>query len=242
MSEKFVTSAADILQRSAHGTPLLMYHKIGPQPWRAQSRALYVSPQLLRRQLGGLLRAGRQAVNPGDVRTAARAFSVTIDDAFACVQRHGLPILQEFGICATLFVVAGMLGETNQWDPERLMDKSEIREWLAAGQKIGSHTLTHPRLTQLGAGLAREEISASRKLLEDEFGVSVKDFCYPYGDQNPVVCDLVAAAGYETGCTVESRAVTASDNPFRLPRLLARYRWPGPKAVLTRIFGRFGRQ
>ena len=47
------------------------------------------------------------------------------------------------------------------------MDEVQIQEWLAAGQRIGSHTCSHAHLPQLSEAAAREEISASRKKLED---------------------------------------------------------------------------
>ncbi len=243
VNSDFVTSARDILRRSPHGIPILMYHKIGPEPWQARSRALYASPALLRRQLSGLRRAGLRSVDPAEARSARDAFAITIDDGFAGVLAHGLPVLQALGMRATLFVVAGLPGGTNEWDlvagepRERLMDAGEIRAWLHAGQRIGSHTLTHPRLTGIPAAQAREEVHSSRKRLEDEYGVPIEDFCYPFGDHNEAVRGLVEEAGYRTACTIEPRVTTAADDPLRLPRLLARYRWPGPKAVVARLLG-----
>ena len=49
------------------------------------------------------------------------------------------------------------------------MDKAQIATWIEVGQEIGSHTLTHPRLTQGSVQQAREEIIGSKKKLEDTF-------------------------------------------------------------------------
>ena len=49
----------------------------------------------------------------------------------------------------TLYVVAGRLGGTNDWDEGprlRLMDADQVRAVAAAGHEVGSHTMTHPRL------------------------------------------------------------------------------------------------
>jgi peptidoglycan/xylan/chitin deacetylase (PgdA/CDA1 family) len=54
---------------------------------------------------------------------------------------------------------------------------------------------THPFLTRLSAAQAREEIAGNKKKLEDRFSRPVRHFCFPYGDWNPAVRDLVAAAG-----------------------------------------------
>ena len=115
------------------------------------------------------------------------------------------------------------------------MDEAQIREWLAAGHEIGSHTLTHPFLTRISPQRAREEISASKKKLEDRFGRPVRHFCYPYGDWNPAVRDLVMAAGYETACTTEFGVNTGATPPFELKRILARYQSISFKALKERL-------
>jgi peptidoglycan/xylan/chitin deacetylase (PgdA/CDA1 family) len=93
---------------------------------------------------------------------------------------------------------------------------------MAAGHAIGAHTRTHPALTKIPADRAREEISGSKKILEDRFGVEVKHFCYPYGKVSPAVRDMVAEAGYETAVTTEPGVWTEETDPWLIPRLSAR--------------------
>src|SRR5262249_33719327 len=118
------------------------------------------------------------------------------------------------------FIVADLIGKRNEWDvvhgdvPEPLMDKTQIREWLAAGQHIGSHGLTHRNLTKLSVADAREQILGSKKKLEDLFGAPVRHFCYPHGKWNARARDLVEEAGYATACTTQFGVNTA-----RTPRL-----------------------
>jgi len=102
---------------------------------------------------------------------------------------------------AIQFLVPSYIGKLNEWDlrdgetAEPLMDTEHIRDWLRAGHSIGSHSLTHARLTRLTLRDAREEIFASKKKLEDDFAVAIEHFCYPYGDWNEPVRDLVVEAG-----------------------------------------------
>jgi peptidoglycan/xylan/chitin deacetylase (PgdA/CDA1 family) len=146
------------------------------------------------------------------------------------VLRHGLEPLAENGFRAIQFLVAGFLGRRSEWQAqygevlEPLMDASQVREWLAAGHEIGAHTLTHPWLTRVSELEAREEIRGSRLRLEDLFGVPVRHFCYPYGDWNPAVRDLVQEAGFATACTVEFGVNAAATPHFELRRVTARYR------------------
>jgi peptidoglycan/xylan/chitin deacetylase (PgdA/CDA1 family) len=130
---------------------------------------------------------------------------------------------------AIQFLPVNFLGLRNDWDvstgeaPEPIMDVSQVKEWISAGHDIGSHTLSHPFLTRLSQDAAREEISASRRKLEDLFGRRVEHFCYPYGDCNPVVRELVQEAGYNTACTTEPGLNSPNGSCFALKRFTARY-------------------
>jgi peptidoglycan/xylan/chitin deacetylase (PgdA/CDA1 family) len=157
---------------------------------------------------------------------------------------HALVPLARNRFYAIQFLVADLLGQSNEWEQhegevrEPLMDAPQVREWLAAGHEIGSHTLTHPHLTQLPPGQAREEIFASKKKLEDLFGRPIRHFCYPYGDWNEVIRELVQEAGYETACTTGPGVNTAADSSFALKRFTARYPSRNLKAIWSRLSAR----
>lgn len=154
---------------------------------------------------------------------------LTFDDGFVDVFENALPVLHQHGFRSIQFLVADLLGKTSEWQkdsgevPGKLMDKTQIKDWLASGQEIGSHTLTHPRLTQIPPSEAREEISASKKKLEDFFGFAVEHFCYPYGDWNQKVRDMVQNAGYKSACITKFGINTADADRFALKRITVRY-------------------
>lgn len=217
----------------AGGTSILTYHKFGPAPRGARLKGMYLPAELFRRQLREFQDAG--FANP-DFDTvldpapeAGRRCFLTIDDGCENVLHNALPALQARGAKAILFLVAGLLGKRTEWQAgtgevlERIMDAGQVREWLAGGQSIGAHTLTHPHLDRLPEDRAREEIAGSRKLLEDIFGVAVRHFCYPYGDHNDRVVGLVREAGFMTACTTHAGANPAGADPLRLLRITARY-------------------
>src|SRR5262249_1769787 len=158
-----------------------------------------------------------------------KAVSITFDDGFADVYENALPALREHGFGSIQFLVVELLGKTSEWQissgevPGGLMDKKQIKDWLAAGQEIGSHTLTHPWLTRISLSQAREEISGSKKKLEDTFGRVVEHFCYPYGDWSPAIRDIVAEVGYKSACTTKFGVNGADAHPFELKRITVRY-------------------
>ncbi len=225
------------------GNPILTYHKLGPRPARARIKGLYLSQKLFSRQLQELKAAGFSngtLANCAGPR-AGRRMVITFDDGYVNALRYGLEALHRSGFKAVQFLVANLLGKCNEWDvdsgerPEPMMDATQVREWLAAGHDIGCHTLTHPFLTQIPEAKAREEISASRKKLEDQFGRAIEDFCYPYGDWNEGVRELVAEAGYKTACTTVSGVNTPADSPLALKRFTARYRSRTFKGLWSRL-------
>jgi hypothetical protein len=116
------------------------------------------------------------------------------------------------------------------------MDESQIREWLAAGHQIGAHTCTHPRLSQFSKAQAKEEISASRKKLEDRFGLPIKHFAYPYGDYNESTVELVRQAGFESAVTMHRGVNTPSTPALELRRWAARYPSRTIKTLLRGFF------
>ena len=222
------------------GLPALMYHKILRPPRDARARGLFVSPALFRRQMRELRAAGFSSAppGPGTDGNPDRRILITFDDGFTNVLDHALPALRECGFQAINFLVADLLGRHNAWETaagersDPLMEAAQVRDWLAAGQLIGSHSLTHPRLGQLPLADARREIFDSRKKLEDRFGVAIEHFCYPYGNFSPAVRDLVVEAGYATGCSVEVGLNTAATDRFALKRFLVRHHQPGLLALV----------
>lgn len=227
------------------GTPILTYHHVGRRRSGARLKGLYVSPSLFCRQLGELKQEGFQTGDFGSIlgqkRLQERRVFLTFDDGFLDLHEHALPSLQKHGLKGIVFVVADLIGKTNVWQQaqgdivEPLMNKAHIRVWLGAGMEIGSHTLTHARLTHLPMDHARDEITNSKKKLEDAFGRPVEHFCYPYGDWNSSVRDLVAEAGYRTACTTESGINTPDTSPFELKRFTVRYRSRSLKNVWSCI-------
>jgi len=213
------------------GYPVLTYHKLGPRPARVRLKGLYVSTKLFGRQLAELRAAGYTSGSLADCAgpRQPRQIVITFDDGYVNVLRYGVQPLAAQGFRAIQFLPVNFLGQRNEWDvavgeaPEAIMDAAQVREWLAAGHTIGSHTLDHPRLTQLPVAAAREQILSSRKKLEDLFAVAIEHFCYPYGDWNPAVRDLVAEAGYRTACTTGAGVNVAGSSPFELKRFTARY-------------------
>jgi len=229
------------------GVPILTYHKVGPRPFGARLKGLYVKPSRFKKQMEELSTASYKTICPADaaihsLSNVPHRIAITFDDGYLDVLENALEHLVAHHFQAIQFLPANLIGKRNEWDlgegevPEKLMDVAQVREWLAAGQWIGAHTLSHCRLSSLSIQAAKEEIFASKKKLEDTFGVPVEHFCYPYGDCNDAVRSLVQEAGYHSACLTQFGINTPDTDCFSLKRITVRYPSLSFKALKARFF------
>jgi peptidoglycan/xylan/chitin deacetylase (PgdA/CDA1 family) len=94
----------------------------------------------------------------------------------------------------------------------------EVREMESAGIEIGSHTVTHPLLTNIGIERLRRELTESRNRLEDVLDHRVDLFCYPNGNSSAAVVQEVERAGYRCAVTTDPGFNDDRSNPLTLRR------------------------
>lgn len=213
------------------GIPVFVLHKTATPPPDVRDPFDYVRPEVLEEKMASLISTGLKPLTLDALtgKALATGFILTFDDAYVNTLENAVPVLARHNIRSITFVVAGRMGGHNEWDVargekrERLMDQVQVREWLAAGHEIGSHTLTHPNLKTVSKPQAREEIFASKKLLEDSFSVPVRHFCYPSGKFDANIQDMVREAGYETASTVLPGINPQGQNLFELRRFSPLY-------------------
>jgi peptidoglycan/xylan/chitin deacetylase (PgdA/CDA1 family) len=200
------------------GFPVLMYHAVDTA---VDPYAVQVSPGRLRQQLQTLRRLGYRGVSMQDLfgagGSADRLVGLTFDDGYADFADTAVPILDELGFTATVFVVAGQLGGTNEWDdpPRRaLMRADQVRAVHAAGHEVGSHGMNHVRLVGMSAERVSHELVESKAVLEEIIESPVSGFCYPYGVLDPRTVRQVQDV-YDYACGV---AVRPSGNRWAIPR------------------------
>lgn len=196
--------------------PILMYHHIAAPPADAGRHAcLFVPRTEFRDHLAALRAMGRATATPeaycahlAAPSAGAAPVWITFDDGFLNNYTEAFPELRAAGMTATFFVVVDrVLGG----DPA-YMTLAMMREMVAAGMAIGSHTLSHPRLARLAPADRRREIVDSKHRLEDALGAPVTSFCYPYGNWDAACVDVVREAGYELATsTIRDNRNTAAD-------------------------------
>ena len=151
----------------------------------------------------GILLGLRDAAR-GDVWGAARAAAIALGfastaagfaagsmtginralpDGYADFHSRAMPLLDQHGCTATLFVTTGWVQDADMRlaAPGRMLNWTQITEAADAGVEIGAHTRRHPQLGQLPQKLVREELYTSKQWLESKLGLPVPGLAYPFG-------------------------------------------------------------
>ena len=204
---------------------ILMYH--GVADVADDPHLLCVPPARFAEQMAWLKRRGLRGVGIGTLvdamgrGQARKLVGITFDDGYTSVLDKALPELKRHGFGASVFIISGRLGGTNDWDEGPvfpLMSGTQVMELAAEpGIEIGSHSQTHVRL----AGLAREQLAAevagSKTALTALLDAPVRGFAYPYGSMDAAARRAVQDAGYDYACAVE--APVAEIGRMALPRI-----------------------
>jgi peptidoglycan/xylan/chitin deacetylase (PgdA/CDA1 family) len=195
--------------------PILEYHVLGSAPADAPYPELYVTRPDFHQQMDWLDSHGYQAVTLEEVEDAwydggtlpAKPVVVSFDDGYRPQFTYALPELRRHGWPGVLNLKA----EGSD------LYTSNVEAMIAAGWELASHTINHQDLTTLDAAGLKEELSGSRQLLRRDYGVPVKDFCYPAGQFDSTVIEAVKQAGYVTA-TTEISGYADRESPYELAR------------------------
>lgn len=176
---------------------------------------LSLTPRTFEAQLDVLTRLGIHSGGRAELqrlaageRLGGRHAFLTFDDGFADTVTAALPRMAERGLTGMAFVLPGHLadGSPLAWPevageaarrPElmRSIDWPMAEQLAEAGWEIGSHSMTHARLTECSEEARAEELLESRRLLAERFG-HCDTLAYPFGAWDGRVAEAAAAAGY----------------------------------------------
>ncbi len=134
---------------------------------------------------------------------------------------RGLTKLQRDAGLAALFASLEVVPQAK--DPDLMLTWEQVHQMAADGFRFGSHTLTHPILSQLSLAEAAHEIEQSKRRIETALGRPVTTFAYPSGrpqDYSSDIVNLVRDAGYAAAVTNATfRVNEIGEDLYRLNRL-----------------------
>lgn len=201
--------------------PILLYHHIAVP---TEPNEFFVAPDDFRAQMQALKDWGYtpipldllvKAINQG-AALPMRPVVISFDDGDITVYRTAFPIMKEFGYTGIMYIVG------NRLETDGFMDTAEIKEMIAAGWQVGSHSMTHTDLTK--STDVTWELSQSKTDLETALGVPISSFAYPFGLQTEGIMTSVShyySSAVGLGATVDQ----APSNLLYLWRRPVKYGW-----------------
>ncbi|MBN1319770.1 MAG: polysaccharide deacetylase family protein [Thermoleophilia bacterium] len=203
--------------------PVLMYHYVDEEPPPAGPYAdgLTVRTPDFIRELEYLVVNGHRTVTLAEVYLAmagvrelpAKPVALTFDDGGLDNYEVAFPLLKEYGFNATFFVITERIGMEGQ------MDWDQLREMVAAGMSIQSHTVSHPGLPGLSDARLQSELVESRAIIAEGVGEPGYVLSYPSGAYDQRVIEAAKAAGYVMAVATDHGAEVSPEAPFEITRL-----------------------
>jgi peptidoglycan/xylan/chitin deacetylase (PgdA/CDA1 family) len=181
-------------------------------------RPYVLTPDELRALLVEARRGPRQAIPVGlvPIELGGAFYALTFDDGAASDYEVAFPMLRELGMRATFFVVPTLV------DTPGYVGWAQLREMVAAGMEVGSHSLTHPFVNTLDrAGLERE-FGESKRILESRLGLPVRSASLPRGWEPPSFRPVLRELGYRVFCTSRVGWWYPGADPLAMPRVAVR--------------------
>lgn len=140
-----------------------------------------------------------------EIPVKGRNLLLSFDDGFYSNRKVAENILGPRNIKALFFVVSDFIGISNREDERKFisknifpgsipslipvsmtgMNENDIKYLINNGHEIGSHTVSHARLSQINNLSELEtEIIQSKNDIEKKFNVPIRHFAYTFGDFN----------------------------------------------------------
>ncbi len=216
--------------------PILLYHRIATVS--EDPISLCVSPESFENHLVflkknyNLIPLSKLSERLLNGTLLGNEMAITFDDGYRDNMLNALPLLEKYNVSATIFITTGMLGQTAafEWDKEyrekdraSFLSNDEIQR-LAKHPliEIGAHTNTHRRLSDLTTEEQRNDISVSKKILEDITSKEITLFAYPFGgihDFSKVTEKIVEELGFRFAYSNNQSLATNTNRRFNIARI-----------------------
>ena len=223
-----------LLTAGTETVPIVVYREVGPkkQDWADVTATEFSG------QMSDLQKAGAHPVSIQDFydhfasgkSLPDHAILLTFDGCSAGQFASALPVLELYHFPAAFFAPTDAINESS---PDTA-DWEHLRRAAQGGLiTIGSHTASNPpNLTNLAEEVILNELTQSRKALEEKLGVPIHFLAYPNGHGDAKTAKAALDAGYLAALTMD-RGWTASPAqcyflprfaPPRLPEILAAWK------------------
>ena len=138
--------------------------------------------------------------------------SLTIDDGYSCTN-DALDLLNNYNIPVTLFVTSENLDKNQYLSSDDLLSISKL-----SNVQIGSHGLSHKKLSQLSYDNQYIELSESKNILNQIINKDINGVSFPHGSFNIQTIEILNKIGYKFAATSIKGINSSTTNNYLLHR------------------------
>ncbi len=211
----YITPEAGKLEVPAgYDVPVLMYHAVEDETWGFEE--LFVRPADLEAQLQLLTDGGYTPVFFSDlaqVDEIEKPVILTFDDGYVDNYTQVFPLLQKYGVKATIFLITGNMDVNSNY-----MTWAQVEEMAASGLvSFQSHTVTHPQLHSLSYEEQEAEMVQCKLDIVRHTGREPYVLSYPEGLYNGDTKTLTELH-YRFGLIMGSGTYNTDRDPLKVNR------------------------
>ncbi len=177
---------------------------------------------------------------------------ITFDDGYKDVFTNGYPILKMYNIPAMVFITTDFIeGKSLHYAPhlnplpgeerrqEDMMSWEDILEMSDNNISIGSHSVSHPKLSLIGDDEVEIEVKKSKDIIQRHIKRDITCFSYPYGGRyffNERIKEMLKRNGYQCACSTIYGINDLNSDLFELKRIPVEY-YEDETIFMIKVFG-----
>ena len=202
---------------------VIVYHAVGAPPEPDDHYGLFVSEESFAEQMA-FLAHHRQVVTletglSGQLGTRP-SVAITFDDGYRNNLTMAAPILNAYGLPATVFVATGWLGRRSDWIdyPDTcdtvIMTRDELAEIEKLGIRVESHGHAHIDMAQGDPSSVADDVRESQLVIQDAVGRQPTFLAFPWGNHTETARRTVEELGFAGAFSIDR----PSDGRFAMSR------------------------
>lgn len=187
-----------------------------------------------------------QFISPHETNNNYKIFNflLTFDDGLESTFKFISPFLSSKKIPHIIFIPTGYFNKIPDWHidsmekkiNEKVISKEELQSFDFSFCIIGSHTVTHRKLTLLKNGAVFKELQDSKQTLENILKTKIYYLSFPYGVYDENIISIAHKVGYKKVFSIEHEFVDEGWEGYKLGRIiLTPYDWS--IEILLKILG-----
>lgn len=200
-----------------YGVPVLNYHQVNDE----KHSALTLHVDQFREQMEYIHNQGYNTITLAQLydylengtELPNKPIVITFDDGYVDNYKNVLPILKEYNMKATLFMISDAANTPG------FVSTEQMHQMEAGGFDIQGHTNHHKILTKIAPTELPDALLGGKTSLEGILGEPIEYLAYPGGFNDMLVQYVTKQSGYKMAFTVQPGTVQPGDNLYALNRL-----------------------